>query len=1243
MTNVNDRLDAQDERIRELRIEMNELSERLIALDGEVARLQSVVERESPADEPAIRPAAPFATAPLDEVVVAEVEPVPAPVAAAAFQAPAAVQTAPAPEPVSPPVEPIMVEPERTAESEQPTIAAVQAEPVAEVAKPASVTPPLPDAQAELSRSAWAGRKLAHEAKAPEPVASEPVASEPVAQAPKPPRKDKASIDIEQRLGTNWLVWVGGIALALAGVYLVRYIAEQRWLTPEARCTIGVVAGLALIMAGEVIRRRPLERAIAAIRPDYVPQALTSGGLVTAFGSIYLAHAFYDLISPGVSFTILGGIAISAFLLSVVQGGFVALLGLVGATLTPALISTEDPSTLGFFSYLGVICLAAVAVTHRRHWYWLPELALVSMGGWSALWMVSAFAPADILPIGMTYGLVALAGLTLSMRPSPKPQQAELVSWIGLGLAALAAMTMANWSDIPVQAHWLILAYLAIAVLIARFLPRFDLALPVMAAVAIVTIGLNYIDARALDSLFERALGNPRPTLYFAEKYDRFITHSLLVGLLTFGGGLLALARAHRQTIVALATGAAPLLLVTVGYAEFGSDLNDPTWALAAVAVMALSAMAVLFLRRSLPGQIDLHSIYAVFAVASAFLALTIQFDRLWLTLSYAALTLAIALVSVRIDLPVLRRLVGLIVLVVLLRLTVNPDMRGYWLDYPLGMQWITYGLLVPLALFAATARIFKRAADDLTVSVLEGACLTLAVIFVSVEIRIWMTGDIYSGDYKLPEASLQTIAWLTSALVLAWRNRRFPRPFSTWGSRLLTIAGAAQAAALQLLRFNPILTTESVQGWGVFNILILSLLAPAILLWLLAELLPARTSAPAKKGGAATDILRAISAVLLFAFVTEEVRVLFQGEVIGLGHQGLIELYTTTLAWIVLGGVPFFMASTARSEAMRTVGGLILLVAIAATVLGHAFLYNPMLAYSEVRGIPVLNSLVLGFFLPALALYLLGMRMERPIASLAIGASYVLVFMGLWLEVKHGFQGARMWLPPENLQELYVTTLAWLGLAALPLTVARIGALRGANMAGHVVLGISVAMLLGGHAYLFNPALTVDYVRGYPILNDLQLGFVLPALILALLSRKTWPATRTWLQIAAYFLLFIGITLLVKHVFQGSNMHLSIDTASEKYAYSAVWLLLAIVTMGFGIYWQSTHGRYAALAVLILVVFKVFVIDTRELEGLWRVVSLFGLGISLVGIGWIYQRFVYTPRAKSRADAPPATSSKEA
>ena len=56
--------------------------------------------------------------------------------------------------------------------------------------------------------------------RAPEPT--EPAKGQAAAEGP----------DIETALGTRWAVWVGGLALALGGIFLVRYSIEAGFFGP---------------------------------------------------------------------------------------------------------------------------------------------------------------------------------------------------------------------------------------------------------------------------------------------------------------------------------------------------------------------------------------------------------------------------------------------------------------------------------------------------------------------------------------------------------------------------------------------------------------------------------------------------------------------------------------------------------------------------------------------------------------------------------------------------------------------------------------------------------------------------------------------------------------------------------------------------------------------------------------------------------------------------------------------------
>jgi len=51
-------------------------------------------------------------------------------------------------------------------------------------------------------------------------------------------------------------------------------------------------------------------------------------------------------------------------------------------------------------------------------------------------------------------------------------------------------------------------------------------------------------------------------------------------------------------------------------------------------------------------------------------------------------------------------------------------------------------------------------------------------------------------------------------------------------------------------------------------------------------------------------------------------------------------------------------------------------------------------------------------------------------------------------------------------------------------------------------------------------------------------------------------------------------------------------------------------------------------LGLLALVVLKVFLIDMANLTGLLRAISFIGLGLSLVALSWLFQKFKAKPAA---------------
>jgi uncharacterized membrane protein len=156
---------------------------------------------------------------------------------------------------------------------------------------------------------------------------------------------------------------------------------------------------------------------------------------------------------------------------------------------------------------------------------------------------------------------------------------------------------------------------------------------------------------------------------------------------------------------------------------------------------------------------------------------------------------------------------------------------------------------------------------------------------------------------------------------------------------------------------------------------------------------------------------------------------------------------------------------------------------------------------------------------------------------------------------------------------------------------------------------------------------------------NLILLGYGIPALlaiVLALVARTTRPMPyRAVAAVTAVTLALFYLSLEVRRFFHGPILDGSTSDA-EQYAYSTVWLAYGVVLLAVGFFLRSQPARLAALAVIALTIAKVFIIDTASISGIYRAISVIGLGVVLLGIGWLYQRMLY-PRPQPAA--PPATS----
>src|SRR3981081_3286331 len=203
------------------------------------------------------------------------------------------------------------------------------------------------------------------------PIAGSAEAAPQEAGAAAPPPLPQPRPGIEERIGTRWVVWVGGLTLALGGFFMVRYSIDAGLLGPGVRTLLGGLFALALLAAGEWTRRKESISAIEALPIANIPAILTAAGTSVAFATVYAAYALYDFLSPATAFILLGMVALGTLAAALLHGPALAGLGIAAAFVTPILVSSEKPDFWALYIYLAIVTAAAFGLARTRLWRWL--------------------------------------------------------------------------------------------------------------------------------------------------------------------------------------------------------------------------------------------------------------------------------------------------------------------------------------------------------------------------------------------------------------------------------------------------------------------------------------------------------------------------------------------------------------------------------------------------------------------------------------------------------------------------------------------------------------------------------------------------------------------------------------------------------------------------------------------------------------------------------------------------------
>jgi uncharacterized membrane protein len=751
------------------------------------------------------------------------------------------------------------------------------------------------------------------------------------AAAPPPPPLPQPDRGFEETIGTRWVVWIGGLTLALGGFFMVRYSIEAGLLGPGVRTMLGGLFALALLLAGEWTRRKESISAIEATPIANIPAILTAAGTAVAFATVYAAYALYGFLVPATAFILLGLVALGTLAAALLHGPALAGLGVVGAFVTPVLVSSGKPDFWALYIYLAIVTAAAFGLARVRLWRWLAATTIA----FALLWTFPCLqcGPSMVGPhaFHVLVGFILAALLVVCgfmFGPPADEGQIEPISSGSLAAYLLGA-TLIVLNSFHADTAMIAFGLLVAGSLLVAW--RSDAAAgAVGAAAALVFIVFAEWAVRANPDMLVLP-GGPLQGIGPSATDGSVSLHLISAAIFaaSFGvAGFLAQGRFAGPVIPVIWSAAAvftPLALLVALYARIAHLDRSIPFAILAVllAVANAAATEILSKRDDRPGLQASIALFATGTLAALALALTFALEKGWLTIALALMSAGTAWISTQRPIAFLRALAAILAGIVVLRVGYEPRIVGEAVGTTPIFNWLLWGYGIPAASFWAGSILLRRGGDDAPLRTVEAAAILFTVLLAFMEIRHAVNnGDVYRQSAGLTEVALQVCVALAMAIGLERLRIRTGSVIHNAGAILLTaFAGLATVFGLMLLE-NPILWSIDVGG-TVINLLVLGYALPAVLALLLSYAVAGRRPV------AYANAIAAGALILALAYVTFEIRRIYHGPIMAHGPTTGAEQYTYSIAYLAFGVVLLGIGILFNSQRARLASAVVIALTI--------------------------------------------------------------------------------------------------------------------------------------------------------------------------------------------------------------------------------------------------------------------------------------------------------------------------
>ena len=723
--------------------------------------------------------------------------------------------------------------------------------------------------------------------------------------------KAKPAFNLEQQFGARLPVWIGGISLALAGFFLVKYSIENQLVSPLVRVIFALIFGAGLLGAGRWVFRRP-----NIANGSRICQALTGAGLVCLYGALFAAGTLYNLVSPTVSFFGMIAVTVMSVILSISQGPAVAIFGMVGGFLTPIMVSSDHPSTLLLMIYLSALTFGLLYLARRQNWLWLSVPVYTFSLLWAVFWVLGAWNLDEAIFVSLY--VIALMFIAPFMLFSTETQNSggmpRFISYGGslVSIAILSGITAkADFSSL----HWSTFGLAGLASFaLAIFRPRLYSFTP---AVCGAVTGFMLLSWQAPSA-------------------DAFLQISLLFTAVYFSAGCMFMFRvANPMWWSKIAILTLPAIYV-ISYTKYSNVIGHAAdkfiqpWSWLALLIAAVSTgLTILMQRRfndDLPYKERLLGLSSLSALGFLSWGLYLTLDTKFLMLAFALQTLAAAWLMQRYAFGFIRNV--LVIAAVLVGASLIPYLQqliSLITVRDLSMHIVGWNRTFPaLPIAGTTLLLFGAGYMNIEpilkkIFLISGGLLGLAVFYAYLNSLSGYTPQGMSAyrSYKIANDQFYylrvlslNITWLIS-LAMLFASVRFSRDALRLSALALLAYSYFQTVIVDLVLFLPN-AGQSMGSLPVFNLLIPAFALPMVYMYKTADQFAAGGY---EKFG---KVMLVTAVAYLFLFVTFETSHFYHAPALSGAHRTLAEIYTYSVVWILAGIALLIMGTLQRNRLLR-------------------------------------------------------------------------------------------------------------------------------------------------------------------------------------------------------------------------------------------------------------------------------------------------------------------------------------